>query len=459
LDSLCLSVYYDAENHSSDKARQMSFPPFKRTLGGLAIVGQEATHQLASNECCQHEASKVDVCATRTRLKLHELDPALHCSVVGNCLSPAELRKLLAKHMDLTGMSDLEIHKKAVSAAGQRSDLSKALNKALDHRHAGAVQSFSVAKNAASLLERWKQAWAQGDITGAYWAVLTHKALTADLCQIVFGEVHMLSHLMAAANRHELKRFVQMERENAELHKRLEFERCKKQELVQERDQLAEKVRQQAVEFEQRTAQLRMESSERAAASFPRQVADLQTQRREHAERIAQASQNLVLQLKEELAGVKQHRQYLLEDLAAAETELQCLSGASNGQVSMAADNKTLLHAKKVLYVGGRPSSSPAIRDYVHRYGGEFLHHDGGLEDRKGLLDRLLPRASLVVFPVDCVDHDSVAKLKRLSERHQVPFIPLRSASLASFAAAIKREFIDCHSEAVPRFPLCLRHS
>lgn len=443
----------------SDKVRKMSLPPFKRALGGLAIVGQEAAHQLVGDGCCEHEASGVDVCYTRTRLKLHELDPALHCSVVGNCLSPSELRKLLAKHMDLKGMSDLEIHKKAVSAAGQRGELAKVLNKALDQRHAGAIQSFSAAKDTASLIERWKQAWAQGDVTGAYWAVLTHKALTADLCQTVFGEVHMLSHLMAAANRHELKRFVTMEKENSELQKRLEIERSKKQELLQERDELTEQLRQQTVEFEQRTAQLRMESNERAMPSSSQQMADLQAQRRERAERAIQESQQLVLQLKEELASVKQHSQYLLEDLAAAEAELHYLGESRKGQSNTAAHNQTLLQAKTVLYVGGRPSSSPAIRDYIHRNGGEFLHHDGGLEDRKGLLDRLLPRASLVVFPVDCVDHDSVAKLKRLSERHQIPFIPLRSASLACFAAAIKREFVEDDNQAATRFPLCLRHS
>ena len=433
----------------------MSLPPFKRSLGGLAIVGKEAAHQLADNGCCEG----LDVCHARTRLKLHELDPALHCSVVGNCLSPSELRKLLAKHMDLEGMSDLEIHKKAVSAAGQRGDLVKVLNKALDLRHAGAIQSFSAAKDASALSERWKQAWAQGDITGAYWAVLTHKALTADLCQTVFGEVHMLSHLMAAANRHELKRFVTMERENSELQKRLEIEKSKKQELMQERDQLATQLRQQAAELEQRAAQLRMQSSERAMPSLSRQMDDLQAQRRERAERAIQESQQLILQLKQELANAKQHSHYLAEDLAAAEAELHHLSDASNGQAITAAHNQALLQAQKVLYVGGRPSSSPAIRDYVQRNGGEFLHHDGGQEDRKGLLDRLLPRASLIVFPVDCVDHDSVAKLKRLSERHQIPFIPLRSASLACFAAAIRREFVDHHSDAAPRLPLCLRHS
>ncbi len=117
-----------------------------------------------------------------------------------------------------------------------------------------------------------------------------------------------------------------------------------------------------------------------------------------------------------------------------------------------------LLQSRRVLYVGGRPSSTPAIRDYVQRHGGEFLHHDGGLETRKGLLAALLPRADLVVFPVDCVDHDSVSNLKRLSERHQVPFIALRSASLASFAATLRRELtpVDDSSAVPPRF--CLKH-
>lgn len=437
----------------------MSLPPFKRTLGGLAIVGQAAERQLVSDGCCAHDSPGVEVCATRTRLKLYELDPALHCSVLGNCLSSSELRKLMAKHMNLKGLSDLEIHKKAVSAAAHNGELSKALNKALDQRHAGAIQSFSAAKDTVAVLQQWKQAWEHGEITGAYWAVLTHKALTAELCQLVFGEVHMLSHLMAAANRHELKRFVEMERENAELQRRLEHERYRKQELIQERDQLAEQMRQQTVELEQRSAQLRMEFNERAIPSFPQQMADLQAQRLERAERITQQAQGQVLLLKEELARLKQHSEYLSEDLVAAETELNHLSEVSRSQGDRATNNEALLHAKRVLYVGGRPSSNPAIRDYVQRYGGEFLHHDGGLEDRKGLLDRLLPRANLVVFPVDCVDHDSVAKLKRLSDRHQVPFIPLRSASLACFVATMRRELMERGSEVASSFPLCPRHS
>jgi hypothetical protein len=64
-------------------------------------------------------------------------------------------------------------------------------------------------------------------------------------------------------------------------------------------------------------------------------------------------------------------------------------------------------------------------------------HHDGGLEDRKGLLAAGVASAQLVAFPVDCIDHDSAGNLKRLCVRQNVPYLPLRRASVASFAAAL----------------------
>lgn len=435
----------------------MLVPPFKRNLGGLGISaasGDMGPGHPAADGCCEHGAAGDGSHASGMRLKLHEMDALLHCSIVGNCLSPGELRRLMARHITVKGLSDLEIHHTAVRMAGQKGDVSKALHKALDQRHAGAIRLFAAAKDQSTLRECWQQAWVQGDIPGAYWAVLTHKALTADLCQTVFGEVHMLSHLMGAASRHELKRFVALEKENAQLHERLEREQSRRQEAIHTRDRMAQQLRQQAVAFERRLAQHQAQCNE-APAEISRLVA-LQTQRRERAEQLAQEAREQLSLLQEQLAHLQEHGRYLCEELAAAEAELQHLSAADNRAPST--KNEALLHARRVLYVGGRPSSMPAIRDYVHRHGGEFLHHDGGLEDRKGLLESLLPRASLVVFPVDCVDHDSVTKLKRLSERHQVPFIPLRSASLACFAATLKREAAPSAGQGFASPRICLRH-
>jgi hypothetical protein len=95
------------------------------------------------------------------------------------------------------------------------------------------------------------------------------------------------------------------------------------------------------------------------------------------------------------------------------------------------------LRGRRILYVGGRPSSTPAIRALVLRHGGHFQRHDGGLEDRKGLLAAAVLAAELVVFPVDCIDHDSAGMLKRLCIRHGIPFVPMRTASVTDFVAAL----------------------
>lgn len=91
-----------------------------------------------------------------------------------------------------------------------------------------------------------------------------------------------------------------------------------------------------------------------------------------------------------------------------------------------------------------------AIRALVVRHGRDFQRHDGGLEDRKGLLVSAEARAELVLFPVDCIDHDSAGRIKRLCMQQGTPFVPFRSAGVASFAAAMAQidETLSLGSEA-----------
>jgi len=71
--------------------------------------------------------------------------------------------------------------------------------------------------------------------------------------------------------------------------------------------------------------------------------------------------------------------------------------------------------------------------------GGELLSHDGGIEDRKGMLSTLLPRAQLVVFPVDCISHNAMHVTRQLAERAGIPCHPLRTASVGSFVELMRR--------------------
>jgi len=72
-----------------------------------------------------------------------------------------------------------------------------------------------------------------------------------------------------------------------------------------------------------------------------------------------------------------------------------------------------------------------------------------------------MPAADLVVFPVDCINHDSMSTLKRVCERNRIPFHPLRSASIASFTALIAKLALPTpDSTPLTRVShFCLRHT
>src|SRR5262249_10185791 len=98
----------------------------------------------------------------------------------------------------------------------------KLIQKALDRRHEGAIKQFGKAKDEVTLGEMWDDSVRRGDIPGAYWAVLSHPTTTDGLMRRVFGDVHMLSHMVGAANRADIRRLRQLEDENAAMAVKLE---------------------------------------------------------------------------------------------------------------------------------------------------------------------------------------------------------------------------------------------
>jgi hypothetical protein len=61
------------------------------------------------------------------RAKLWDIDGSLHCSIIGTCLTAAELRVLAAKYgpAHASTFSDHEIHGTAVRAISERGLLAK----------------------------------------------------------------------------------------------------------------------------------------------------------------------------------------------------------------------------------------------------------------------------------------------------------------------------------------------
>ena len=171
-------------------------------------------------------------------------------------------------------------------------------------------------------------------------------------------------------------------------------------------------------------------------------VADLQrrlsteVRRRERAEQRHEIVQATLSETNAALGAACDEAQHLREELEAAEAQLSTPTGGDSDDVCRLPAN---LKGVRLLYVGGRPGQIPRIRAFVEAAQGEFLHHDGGVEERKGLLAGMVGRADAVFFPVDCISHEAAGGLKRLCRQAAKPYVPLRSASLTSFIAALSR--------------------
>jgi hypothetical protein len=374
--------------------------------------------------------------AATSRCSIWDLSPSLHCSIIGTCLTAGALRQLFAKlkQRDAKTASDHDLHSRAVRAAGQRDLAGKLLNRMLEKRHEAHVRRFAKAKTVAEVQALWLDALERGDIPGSYWAVLTHPAADRPLVSEVFGEVHMLSHLVGMSNRADIVRLRELERALGERDEKIARQEMRMARMAQQRDALGRRAAELEHKLLYRPQSTSGSGAARAAAPALKQrlaaeqarSAKLRVQLAERERMLGQHARE-VRQLEEECSALR-------SELASSEAALSAFAGASE----KAAGATSVLTGKRLLYVGGRPKHIEQLRTLAKRLGGTLLSHDGGIEDSTTLLPGLVSQASAVLFPVDCVSHQAAVQVKRLCVAAGKPFKPLRSASLASFLAAIE---------------------
>jgi hypothetical protein len=407
---------------------------------------------VSPDACCAPEAAPFAAVPAPVprRAKLAELDSNLHCSVIGTCLTTGELRKLVPRYAPQTDRktaSDLDIHHTAVELSMQGEAAAKELHKALDARHALAIKRFKPADH-EGLVQLWADALAQGDVPGAYWALLTHPLCSYELRRQAFGDVHMLSHLVGASNRADLRRLSALEEDCVRLREQNAALQNRAQEQAAQHQQAVEVVSQQAMEL----TRLRERHAGLANSSAADQLAQLRDLVAARDGQLAQQTARCA-ELEARLASsdaaaelTRNAARQLGADAEQARVEVQALEQALL-QTLDDDDSAALpsLHGRRVMYVGGRPQSNQLLARLVAAAGGELLTHDGGIEDRKGMLSSLLPRADLVVFPVDCISHNAMHVTRQLAARAGIPCHPVRNAGIASFVELMQREVMQLH--------------
>jgi hypothetical protein len=371
------------------------------------------------------------------RRKMWDFATYLHCSIIGTCLPTAELRRILLKlgRDEATTASEHDLHASAVLIAAQRHDGAKLLHKALDRRYRVSINQFDRAKTLEEVRAAWKDAAQRGDIPGAYWASLTHPATNNVLLREIFAEVHMLSHLVGAANRADIRRLRQLEEANAELEAKVGRQQQQLRDAVVSRETTIRELRRALEEQVLRDGHgAATRSTDPDSTIWTDLVADLKRRLATAASRcqrletkLEELRCDLVAERNARAESDRQNRE-LRQEIEAIEASLSAI-GDTNETPQL--PNLTLL------YVGGRQAQIAHLRILAERAGATLLHHDGGIEERAGLLQGHISRADAVLFPVDCISHAAMSLIKRLCRQSGKPFLPLRGPGLAPFCAAL----------------------
>jgi hypothetical protein len=383
------------------------------------------------------------------RTKIWDIAPVFHCSIVGTCLTAAELRQFFVRMRDPDAKTatDHALHSRGVRAAGQHNLVGKQLHKIIDERHEIVIKRFAKAAVPAEIRALWRQAFDQGAIPGAYWAALTHPASDRALREDVFGEVHMLSHLVGSANRVDIARLTRLERELGDQVEKTARQEARLQAAAQDRSTLLRRIEMLEAERLQHAAH------GCATAKTPDDAPTSVLQRLDAEKRRSAAVTERLKQVETRLRAAEQQAKTLAvqndqyrAEIVALETAMGHEWGDADASEAVALD----LRGLTLLYVGGRPKLVDQLKAITAQRGGALLAHDGGIEDSPTLLAGLISQADRAFFPVDCISHLAAGKVKKVCRDAGKPFVPLRSASLASFLAALH--------QAVPGKPSAMRN-
>ncbi len=381
---------------------------------------------------CDACASHAKPAATKAgRRKIWDLSDGWHCSIVGTCLSLRDLRALgrkLALEPKPGFPVDYQLHGHFVGHAATRNKTSKFLNSLLDRKHASAIRRLTKASSPDDLTRAWEEALEAGDIPGPFWALMSHPDTPVRLAERMFADVHMLSHLVGASNRADIRRLNELEENLAQAREDRDRERRQHAERMAEKSRLVG-------DLEERLAE--------STGGGMRQirVADLNLAEFDTAETDAILAENKTLRAEldsrdREIERMRAMIDGLHDEAAEVEHALNNMHPVANDADDMPTDAPDLA-GRCILYVGGRPQSVNRYRQLLHNWNAELLHHDGGQEKSIHELASAIARADTVVFPCDCVSHDAVCNVKKLCRQLMKTYVPLRTSGLAPLVAAL----------------------
>ncbi len=390
----------------------------------------------------------------KRRRRIWELDEGYLCSIMGTCLSIDELKKLGRKtEIEVApSLSAYELHLLFVQEVGQACPDSRLVDKKLNRKFQLAIRQAKRIKSADGLVDFWHYSKEQNRLAGAYWAIFTHPLAPPSLCHKIHGEVHMLSHLAGRRSRHDGQRLRDQRNKIEVLQETLQLVRNEAKQEIAWRDEEVAEVRMELAGLGDLQGRLQQALARIAEVESGQELRQLQALNGQQARELNEKSEACT-RLTEENNQLGMDHQQLLASQARVQAEYAevCLENQAMEQVlhrqSSPCPSAGTCECKEcpaldlcgrcVLYVGGQHSLISHYRQMVEECGGSFIHHDGGKEDNRAKLGKMLCRADAVICPVNYVSHDACLRAKRLCKSQAKPFIAMRSAGLSSLARGL----------------------
>ena len=353
------------------------------------------------------------------RRRLWQLPTQAHELLLAMSFTPELLRREAARTLGqihkgqcvLKGR-DVDVLYSVVHDMVTRNPLAEAFQKHLDQRHALAVRRLAKLRDAETLQAAWTKSLDDDEMPATLWALLTHPlgvALeSAALCDArawVFAHGRRSVALVRA----------QQQAESRAADARLE----------------TENLRGRLMAHQQQAAQ--------ALCTAQAEIARL-------TEKIARLACTASCHAKPLVAGRRPESRDDVPD-AKAKGSLQvrpAWPALPTPQPSVVpapppqpASPPIRVHGRRVLCVGGIQHAVARYRGRIEKLGGQFEHHDGGLEDSVHALQGRLSRADLVICQAACLNHEAYHRVKRHCERTGTPCVYLDRPSLSRLDRAL----------------------
>ncbi|WP_428699470.1 DUF2325 domain-containing protein [Stappia sp.] len=394
---------------------------------------------VAAEAAATRDTGAAGPCAARRRIALWDQGDSVHCSIVGTCASVDDLRRVARK----TGIEvapdtpDYDVHGHFVRLSTTDCAFSRAFQKLLDSRFEGALRRVGRARDAAALDALWSEMCERGQVAPAYWAFMTHAHVPASLRARIFGEVHMWSHLAGASFRRKNEEATALRDQLQDADERARRVEAGLRAALLARDK-------EIADLREAVARLRADRLQDAAETSETATVDGEALRR-RLDKTGRALQSARVRARMAEARLREigngHGRRGQADTAVADTVQAPRQPAAAARIDAGPAHLTPVAGERpraILYVGGMHGHRDRLRGIAETFNTTFLHHDGGVEDAPQRLDHLLPSVDCVFCPVNCVSHDACLRAKKICQKLNKPFVPLRSTGQTAFRKALQ---------------------